>query len=252
MIPEKKICPSSGEERGKMMFQGYTQQTVDFMWGIRFNNERGWFMEHKQDYQEHLLAPTKALAEQVFAAVKEMLPDEPLLMKVSRIYRDARRLHGRGPYKDHLWFSIRTGDRDWTGRPTFYFEIAPEYYSYGMGFWCAEPALMEHYRKTVQANPQQLEKLVQEFQKQDVFQLVGPEYARSKGEVSDLLRPWFQKKSLSLQHELPLDEKIFSAHLSEEIITDFRKLIPFYHYFTNLCASLTEGALTRGAGSDKM
>ena len=25
------------------MFQGYSQETVDFMWGIRFNNERGWF-----------------------------------------------------------------------------------------------------------------------------------------------------------------------------------------------------------------
>ena len=29
------------------MFQGYTQETVDFMWGIRFNNERGWFFEHQ-------------------------------------------------------------------------------------------------------------------------------------------------------------------------------------------------------------
>ena len=54
-----------------MAFQGYTQETVDFLWGIRFNNERGWFMEHKQDYQEHLLAPTRALAEQVSDAIHE-------------------------------------------------------------------------------------------------------------------------------------------------------------------------------------
>ena len=46
------------------MFQGYTQETVDFMWGIRFNNERTWFMEHKEQYQKHLLEPTRALAEQ--------------------------------------------------------------------------------------------------------------------------------------------------------------------------------------------
>ena len=39
------------------MFQGFTDATVDFMWGIRFNNERGWFMEHKQVYQEALLQP---------------------------------------------------------------------------------------------------------------------------------------------------------------------------------------------------
>ena len=41
------------------MFQGFTEATVDFMWGIRFNNERGWFMEHKQVYQEALLQPVK-------------------------------------------------------------------------------------------------------------------------------------------------------------------------------------------------
>ena len=106
-----------------MAFQGYTQQTVDFMWGIRFNNERGWFLEHKDDYINTFLTPTRDLGEQVYDAVHALLPDEPLMLKVSRIYRDARRLFGRGPYKDHLWWCIRTGDKDWTGRPTFWFEL---------------------------------------------------------------------------------------------------------------------------------
>ena len=28
------------------MFTGYTDQTVDVFWGIRFNNDRAWFAEH--------------------------------------------------------------------------------------------------------------------------------------------------------------------------------------------------------------
>ena len=68
-----------------MAFQGFTRETVDFMWGIRFNNEREWFMAHKEDYQAHLLAPTRALAEQVYGAIHEMCPDDPFLMKLSRI-----------------------------------------------------------------------------------------------------------------------------------------------------------------------
>ena len=32
------------------MFTGFTDATVDFMWGIRFNNERAWFEAHKEDY----------------------------------------------------------------------------------------------------------------------------------------------------------------------------------------------------------
>ena len=220
------------------MFQGYTQETVDFMWGIRFNNERGWFLEHKQQYQTQLLEPTRALGEQVYEGVQEMLPHEPLMLKMSRIYRDARRLFGRGPYKDHLWFCVRTGDKDWTGRPTFYFEIAPEYYSYGMGFWQARAELMELFRRDLQERPEEFGRLVRLFNRQREFVLTGDSYARSKGEVSDLLRPWFQKKSLSLSHELPLDEKIFRPELAEEILAGFKILAPFYKYFAALCASV--------------
>lgn len=220
------------------MFQGYTQETVDFMWGIRFNNEREWFLAHKEDYQKHLLEPTRALGEQVYEGLRGMLPHEPLLLKVSRIYRDARRLHGRGPYKDHLWFCVRTGDKDWTGRPTFYFEIAPEYYSYGMGFWQARAELMELFRRDLQEHPDEFGRLVRLFNRQREFVLTGDSYARSKGEVSDLLRPWFQKKSLSLSHELPLDEKIFRPELAEEMLAGFKTLVPFYKYFAALCASV--------------
>ena len=77
-------------------------------------------------------------------------------------------------------------------------------------------------------------------------ELTGPEYARSKGQVSDLLRPGYQKKSLALQCEAPLDERIFSPQLPQEILESFRELLPFYRYFTDLCA-----ALSRQEGKDE-
>ena len=83
------------------MFEGFSQRTVDFMWGIRFNNERPWFEAHKAEYQACFLAPMKELGSQVQAALLERFPKCGLNLKVSRIYRDARRLFGRGPYKDH-------------------------------------------------------------------------------------------------------------------------------------------------------
>ncbi len=223
-----------------MAFEGYSQETLDFLWGIRFNNERSWFLAHKQDYEAHLLAPTRALGEQVYGALHAAFPKEPFLLKLSRIYRDARRLHGNGPYKDHLWFCVRAGGEDWTGRPTFYFEIAPDYYSYGMGFWAPKASLMEAYRKGIDENPETLAKLVRRFNRQTHFVLAGPEYARSKGEVSELLRPWYQKKSVNLQHELPPDERIFSPELAQDMIEGFEALMPFYKYFDRLCAAQAE------------
>ena len=224
-----------------MAFEGYTQETLDFLWGIRFNNERSWFLAHKQDYEAHLLAPTRALGEQVYEALHAAFPKEPFLLKLSRIYRDARRLHGNGPYKDHLWFCVRAGGEDWTGRPTFYFEIGPDYYSYGMGFWAPKAALMEAYRKGIDAQPEKLEKLVRRFNRQTVFQLTGQEYTRKKGETSKLLEPWYNRKTLNFQHDAAPDERLFSPELAEDIISGFESLMPLYKYFDALCAAQAEG-----------
>ena len=116
------------------MFQGFSQEAVDFLWGIRFNNERGWFEARKEEYLTLVAGPMRELGEQVHAAVEEEFPKLGLNLHVSRIYRDARRLHGRGPYKDHLWFTLRRPKEEWVSQPAFYFELAPEYYSMGMGW----------------------------------------------------------------------------------------------------------------------
>ena len=216
------------------MFTGFTPETIDFLWGIRMNNNRDWFLEHKKQYVSTLYEPMKALGKDLFEPFMEI---PGTILKVSRIYRDARRLHGQGPYKDHLWFCVRAGGEDWTGRPTFYFEIGPDYYSYGMGFWAPKAALMEAYRKAVDEHPEVLEKLVKRFNKQAQFTLSGPEYARKKTAPSPLLAAWYNKKSINLQHDAAPDERMFSQELAQDIIEGFRTLMPLYKYFDGLCAA---------------
>ena len=48
------------------MFTGFTPETVDFLWGIRMNNNREWFLEHKKQYTDRLYEPMKALGQAVF------------------------------------------------------------------------------------------------------------------------------------------------------------------------------------------
>ena len=47
------------------MFEGFSPETIDFLWGIRFNNNREWFQSHKAEYEKHLYRPMVALAEEV-------------------------------------------------------------------------------------------------------------------------------------------------------------------------------------------
>ena len=219
------------------MFEGFSQQTVDFMWGIRFNNDRAWFEAHKGEYQTCFLTPMRELGGQVQAALLEQFPKCGLNLKVSRIYRDARRLFGRGPYKDHLWLSLfRWGNETGGGHPVLWFELAPDGWSYGMGFWCAQAALMEKHRARIDRDPKPLLKLHNRLAKQTEFQLEGPEYSRKKPCPEPRLAGWYNKKSLSVGHSEELTEAVYHQALADRLVEGFTFLMPYYDYFSTLWA----------------
>lgn len=192
------------------MFQGFSQGAVDFLWGVRFNNERSWFEAHKQEYLDLVIAPLQELGRQVHAAMTAAYPKEQLNLHVSRIYRDARRLHGRGPYKDHLWFTIRPEQEGWTHVPAFYFEIAPEYHSLGMGYYGAEPVTMAKFRSRIDRDPAPMEKLARRLSRQHRFALEGEMYKRPKGDPGPLLFPWYNRKNIALTWDRNCEGSLFT------------------------------------------
>ena len=51
------------------MFEGFSQRTIDFMWNLRFNNEKPWFEAHKGEYLHDFLNPMKSLVKDVFERI---------------------------------------------------------------------------------------------------------------------------------------------------------------------------------------
>lgn len=218
------------------MFQGFSQQASDFLWGVRFNNDRDWFQAHKQEYLELIQRPLRDLAEEVFAGLTEQCPDLGMEIHVSRIYRDARRLHNRGPYKDHLWFSFRTpGQTPWTRRPVFWFEIRPEGYAYGMGMYEAKPVTMALMRREIDRDPAPLLRLAKRLESRPELQLDAPEYKRPKGTAQPPLDRWYNRKGMDLCCRRGWDETLGSRALVAELVDAFVFLEPYYRYFDRLC-----------------
>jgi len=219
------------------MFEGFSQETVDFMWGIRFNNEKSWFEAHKSDFLTYFQTPMKELGGQVQEELLSRFPKSGLSLKVSRIYRDARRLFGRGPYKDHLWLSLfRFGSESGGDHPVLWFELAPDGWSYGMGFWCAQAAVMEKHRARIDRDPKPLLKLHNKLAGQGEFVLEGPSYSRQKPCAEPRLAEWYNKKSLSVGHEEALTEFIYGPELAGRLVEGFTFLMPYYDYFSTLWA----------------
>lgn len=216
-------------------FSGFSEATNEFLWGIRFNNERTWFQAHRQEYLDHVQTPLRQLAEEVYNAFHAAHPELELIVRVSRIYRDARRLYGRGPYKSQLWFTLRSAGEDWNTLPAFWFGLHPDSYGYGLGMYEVKPAVMARFRRELDESPDEMRRLAEAFEKQDRFQLDGEEYKRPKGHPAPPLDRWYNRKRLDLSHEAPPDALLYSPELVAQVLDGFEYLLPYYRYFRKLC-----------------
>ena len=211
------------------MFEGFSPETVDFLWGIRMNNRRDWFMEHKNQYVNTLYEPMKALGWELF----QPFVDKPgQILKVSRIYRDAR-LHHPLPYKESLWLCIRQDVQWWAENPCLFFEINPDGIFYGFSLWRPRPATMKAFRATIAANPREFLQIVEKVEKSTGMQITAQCYARpEKCENPDLERFYLWKSNIGVMVEEPFSEATFGPDLAQTVGELFEKLAPLYEYFT--------------------
>ncbi|MCL2562933.1 MAG: DUF2461 domain-containing protein [Oscillospiraceae bacterium] len=216
------------------MFHGFTSHTIDFMWNLRLNNRKDWFEANKNVFKQEFQDPMKALGREVFERITADYGDHGFIHKTSRIYKDARRVRDGEPYRCNLWFSIERPGEAWTSVPVFWFELSPENWSYGLGYYQARPITMAKLRARIDRAPKKFEQFIAPLEKQDEFILDGDEYKRKKEAPSPETAAWYNRKSFSLIHQQQNGEELFSPELADRLVKGYQFLMPFYDYFITL------------------
>ena len=216
------------------MFKGFSTQTIDFMWNLRLNNQKTWFEANKEQFKQDFQGPMKALGQDVFERIAADYSKYGFIHKVSRIYKDARRIRDGEPYRCNLWFSIEKPSEEWTSTPVFWFELAPEEWRYGLGYYQAKAITMAKFRARIDRDPKKFEKLISTLDKQNEFILEGDEYKRKKETTSVKLSAWYNKKSFSLIHRQQNGNELYSPQLADRLVSGYQFLMPLYDYFITL------------------
>ena len=216
------------------MFNGFSQDTIDFMWNLRLNNERSWFETHKDEFIQVFQTPMKTLGREVYEQITDAYPKHEFIHKLSRIYKDARRVRDGRPYRDNLWFSIERQSEEWTSTPVFWFELAIEGWSYGMGYYSAKPMTMAKLRARIDKSPAKFEKLIAPLDSQDEFVLEADEYSRKKVAPTPKTETWYNCKTFALIHRQDIGDELYNADLVDRLIKGYKFLMPFYDYFITL------------------
>ena len=209
------------------MFTGFSPETVDFLWGIRMNNNREWFLANKKQYVDTLYEPMKALGKELFEPFLERSGD---VLKVSRIYRDAR-LHHPLPYKESLWLCIRQNE-EWYENPCLYFEVNPEGMDFGFSIWKPRPATMEAFRRYIAAKPDEFLAMVDQVESATGQKIHARCYKRPKPCDNPDLLPYFAwMDQLGCARHEDFRDEVFGPQLKDQLAEYFRQLLPLYDYF---------------------
>ena len=213
----------------------FSQQSIDFLIENKIHDSRAWYQEHKGLYAEFVLDPFVELVAQLGPAMLKIDPAfiiEPRVDRtLSRIYRDTRFSKDKSLYRDNMWMVFMREKKLYGGLPAFYFDLSPQGFSYGMGYYQASTASMDAIRQLILDNAAQYKKADAAFRKQDIFRMEGEAYKRSKyTDMPPEKREWLDKKNLSFNCHNEDFDLLFSARLPDALSEGFMLLAPIYDF----------------------
>ena len=170
----------------------------------------------------------KALGQDLF---QPFLDQPGNVLKVSRIYRDAR-MHPPEPYKESLWICIRQDVEWWAENPCLYFEINPEGVDYGFFIWKPRTATMEDFRRHITAFPDEFLQLIADTESVTGQKIEADCYKRPKPCDNPDLVPYFAwRGQIGCTRHEDFSEATFGPELGVRVAEFFAQLTPLYNYF---------------------
>ncbi len=140
------------------MTQYFSDASYKFLRGLARHNDKAWFAEHKQQYEEHVRQPFLRLITDLqpdLTEVSEHFRADPRTVGGSlfRIYRDSRFSNDKTPYKTWQGARLFHERRKEVPAPSYYIHLAPGENFIGAGIWHPEPDTQRKLRQFIFDNP---------------------------------------------------------------------------------------------------
>src|SRR3990170_1762510 len=235
------VVPTSTKRRLRehesMGTQVDLKSTLEFLKGLKRNNNRTWFQAHRAEYDE------ASLAFEAFVGVliDELRPTERLGALspkdcIFRIYRDVRFSKDKTPYKTHMSAYIAPGGRK-SMAVGYYIQISPDGESIiAGGLHEPDPKRLAKFRQVIERDPRPFKKIIGAKAFREYFGEVEGEklataprgYSKDHPEI-ELLR----MKQITAYHRIP-DRQLLAPDLVKETVKGLKLMKPFLVYLDSI------------------
>lgn len=220
----------------------FSDASFKFLRALARNNDKTWFNEHKQQYEDHVRQPFLRLLTDLqpdLAQISEHFRSDPKTVGGSlfRIYRDARFSNDKSPYKPWQGARLFHERRKQVAAPSFYLHLQPGQCFVGAGLWHPEPPTQRQVRQFIFDNPGSWKAAAHapkfrkrfEFESSEVLSRPPRGFPADFEMIEDL-----KHRNFVFSRHIE-DADMTSPRLRQQLAADLVALGPFVDY---LCAAL--------------
>jgi uncharacterized protein (TIGR02453 family) len=142
----------------------FTRDLFRFLEELRDHNEREWFLQNKQRYEQSVRDPFVRFIADLGPPLKKInshfvADPRPVGGSMMRIYRNIRFSRDKSPYKTSMAAQFWHSKGKDGGTPTYYLHLEPRNSSIGAGIWRPEPGALKKIRGTIVADPERWQRI---------------------------------------------------------------------------------------------
>lgn len=214
----------------------FSIDTLDYLREVREQNSREWFADNKDWYTEALITPLQNFVQYLSETMSNIDEEFELMPRVnktiSRINRDTRFSKDKSLYKDKMWVTFKKRGKDKIDYPAYFFELGPQSYRYGMGFFSASPKSMGLLRELMTEKEKHFSQLVKAVEEKKIFNVEGEMYKRNQfADKKPELQQWYNRKNIYLAYNSEIVDELFQDDFMENVKEDYIFLAGMYHFF---------------------
>ena len=211
---------------------------ITFYKELSENNTREWFEPQKKRFKS-LELEIKHYAEEIKNNLNET--DEIEHAKIFRIYRDVRFSKNKTPFKTHFGISFHRKKPDLRGG--YYIHISPGNSFIATGFWNPDKDDLYRIRKEMEVDAKEFREIINKYEfKFHWGNLQGEEVKTAPKGFSkehpdiDIIR---KKQFLFIKKFT--DKDVLARNFSEQIVTNFKAIRPFFDHMTSILTTDLNG-----------
>jgi uncharacterized protein (TIGR02453 family) len=219
-------------------FNGFHDETIQFLSDLKDNNSKEWFDENRERYDKYITEPSRKFVVSMGERLKEISPDihaEPKVNKsLFRMNRDIRFSPDKSPYKTNLGIVFWEGPRKRMECPGFYFHLESDSLMLAGGMHILPKDLLDPYRKIVseEGPAGELNKILERARRNGI-EVGGIQYKRiPRGFTVDHPNSYLLKHNGVYGMETTsIPDELFSEKLIDYSLERFTKIDPMNRWF---------------------